>query len=60
MDEERKQEVQDMIKFASGMDEEKRMQEHQKVMREELNITDYTVEPEMEQVLTDFYIKPYP
>lgn len=29
-------------------------------MESELNIVEYTVEPEMEKVLTDFYVKPYP
>jgi hypothetical protein len=29
-------------------------------MDQEMNITEYTVEPEMEKVLTDFYVKPYP
>jgi len=28
-------------------------------MEQEMNITEYTVEPEMEKVLTDFYVKPY-
>lgn len=25
-----------------------------------MNITEFTVEPEMEKVMTDFYLKPYP
>lgn len=28
-------------------------------MEQELNIASYTVEPEMEKVMTDFYVKPY-
>jgi hypothetical protein len=29
-------------------------------MEKEMNITEFTVEPELEKVLTDFYVKPYP
>jgi hypothetical protein len=29
-------------------------------METELSITEYQVEPEMEKVMTDFYLKPYP
>jgi hypothetical protein len=49
-----------MERFASGLDEENREREAAKMMETEMNITEFTVEPEMEKVLTDFYVKPYP
>lgn len=49
-----------MERFASGLDEENREREAAEIMEHELNITDYQVEPEMEKVMTDFYVKPYP
>lgn len=48
-----------MEKFASGLDDDHRERVKSKIMEEELNITDYQVEPEMEKVMTDFYVKPY-
>lgn len=48
-----------MEKFASGLDEASREKEKQKIKVEEMNITEFTVEPEMEKVMTDFYTKPY-
>lgn len=48
-----------MEKFASGLDEETREREQKKIMEEEQNINVFTVEPELEKVLTDFYVKPY-
>jgi hypothetical protein len=49
-----------MQRFASGLDEENREREAAIMMETEMNITEFTVEPEMEKVLTDFYVKPYP
>lgn len=43
-----------MEKFASGLDENSREQEKQQIKMEEMNITEFTIEPEMEQVMTDF------
>jgi hypothetical protein len=48
-----------MERFASGLDEDSREREAAKIMEQELNITEYQVEPEMEKVMTDFYVKPY-
>ena len=49
-----------MERFVSGLDEDAREREMAKIIETEMNITDYQVEPEMEKVLTDFYVKPYP
>ena len=49
-----------MERFASGLDEDSREKEAAKIMETELNITQYQVEPEIEKVMTDFYLKPYP
>lgn len=49
-----------MEKFAAGLDTNSREREQKKIMEEEQNISVFTVEPEMEKVQTDFYIKPYP
>jgi hypothetical protein len=49
-----------MERFASGLDEDSREREAAQIMEQELNITQYQVEPEMEKVMTDFYLKPYP
>ena len=49
-----------MERFASGMDEDSREREAAQIMEQEQNITEYQVEPEMEKVMTDFYLKPYP
>jgi len=48
-----------MERFASGLDEDSREKEAAQIMEQELNITQYQVEPEMEKVMTDFYLKPY-
>lgn len=48
-----------MEKFASGLDDRAREREAAKIMEEEMNIQEFTVEPEMAIVLTDFPIKPY-
>ena len=49
-----------MERFASGLDEDSREREAAQIMEQELNITQYQVEPEMEKVMTDFQLKPYP
>ena len=50
-----------MERFASGLeDEDQRDREAARIMEQELSITEYQVEPEMEKVMTDFYVKPYP
>lgn len=49
-----------MEQFASGLDEDARDRERSQLMEKELNITDFQVEPEMEKVMTDFFILPYP
>lgn len=49
-----------MEKFANGLDTESREREQKQIMEQEQNISVFTVEPEMERVLTDFYVKPYP
>lgn len=48
-----------MEKFASGLDEDSRHREAAQILESELSITEYQVEPEMEKVMTDFYVKPY-
>ena len=48
-----------MERFASGLDEDSREKEAAQIMESELSITEYQVEPEMEKVMTDFYVKPY-
>lgn len=48
-----------MERSASGLDEDSRAAEVIQIMEKEQNITDYQVEPEMEKVMTDFYLKPY-
>jgi hypothetical protein len=45
--------------FASGLDEDFREREAASIMEKEQNITSYQVEPEMEKVMTDFYVKPH-
>lgn len=47
-----------MERFASGVDEDSREREAQKINDSELNISDYQVEPEMEKVMTDFPLPP--
>lgn len=49
-----------MEKFAKGLDEDSRDREAAQIMENELNIAQYQVEPEMEKVMTDFALKPYP
>ncbi len=49
-----------MERFASGVDDEAREKEAKKILESEMDITDYQVEPEMEQVMTVFYVKPHP
>jgi hypothetical protein len=49
-----------MERFASGLDEDSRDREKSVIMEKEMSITEYQVEPEMEKVLTDFYVLPYP
>lgn len=49
-----------MERFASGLDEDSREREAAQIMEQELNITQYQVEPEMEKVMTDFHLHPYP
>jgi len=49
-----------MERFASGLDEDNREREAAQIMENELNIAQYQVEPEMEKVMTDFAVKPYP
>ena len=49
----------EMEKFARGLDEDSRERETAKIMETELSIAQYQVEPEMEKVMTDFYVKPY-
>ena len=48
-----------MESFASGLDEDNRHREAARIMENEQSITEYQVEPEIEKVMTDFYIKPY-
>jgi hypothetical protein len=48
-----------MERFASGLDEDSREREAALIMETEQSITEYQVEPEMEKVMTDFYLKPY-
>lgn len=48
-----------MERFAAGLDEDSRDREAASIMEREQNITSYQVEPEMEKVMTDFYLKPY-
>ena len=48
-----------MERFASGLDEDSRQREAAQIMENELSITQYQVEPEMEKVMTDFHVKPY-
>lgn len=43
-----------------GLDESERERERTKILATEMNIDLYEVEPEMETVLTDFHIPPYP
>lgn len=59
-DEELRRQRSAMENFASGLDENSREREAAQIMEQELSITEYQVEPEMEQVMTDFYLKPYP
>lgn len=59
-DEESVEEKSAMERFALGLDTDSRLKEQKHIMEEEQNINVFTVEPEMEKVLTDFYIKPYP
>ncbi len=49
-----------MERFARGLGEDSREREEESIMEKELNITEFQVEPEMEKVMTDFYIKGYP
>ena len=58
-EEELKRQRTEMERFASGLDEDSREREAAKIMEQELSITEYQVEPEMEKVMTDFYVKPY-
>lgn len=48
-----------MERFASGVDEDARDREAQKIIETEMNISEFQVEPEMEKVQTDFYILPH-
>ena len=48
-----------MENFASGLDEDAREREAAQIAENELSITQYQVEPEMEKVMTDFWLKPY-
>lgn len=48
-----------MENFASGLDEDSREREAAQIAETELSITQYQVEPEMEKVMTDFWLKPY-
>lgn len=59
-DEERKEQISLMQRIAEGLDEDQRDQDKQVILGEEQSIGDYSVQPELEKVLTDFEIKPYP
>lgn len=48
-----------MQNVLQATDEQGRRNEREQIMQEEMNISDFQVEPEVEQCLTDFVIKPY-
>lgn len=43
----------------AAMDNEARLKERREILEGEMNISEFQVEPEVEQCMTDFYRKPY-